>query len=163
QNVDTHDAEKLEAISLAFEVLSDPTLRSGFDKIKGVNQDDGSPKFSGLQFFGALKHATSLRAALLCILYDQRRTHPFKPSLSLRPLEGMLQATTEELNFALWYLKQRMLAANDDKSSLFITVDGMDYLERNPPTPDAIMPLIKSEALAKKSADKNQPAALPES
>jgi hypothetical protein len=37
---------------------------------------------------------------------------------------------------------------NDDKSNLLITVDGMDYLETNPPTPEMVMPLIRAVGLA---------------
>jgi curved DNA-binding protein CbpA len=155
-NKQTGDLEKFESSNLAFEVLSDATLRSSFDQLKGVNQKDGIPKFSGLDFFDALKQGTELRAALLCVLYDRRRVMPSKPSLSIRHLENMLHVTTEQLNFALWYLKQRLLVNNDDKSSLQITVDGMDYLERNPPTPETVMPLVKAEAITEKTPEKEQ-------
>src|SRR5262249_27096415 len=115
-NPDTGDQEKFDAVNLAYEVLSDPTLRASFDQLKGVDQDRGDPKFSGPEFFQGLKQAEALRSTLLCVLYDRRRLKSFKPSLSMRHLEGMLNATAEELNFALWYLKQRGLVANDDKS-----------------------------------------------
>jgi hypothetical protein len=59
----------------------------------------------------------------------------------------MLQVTTEELNFALWYIKQRGFAVNDDKSSMAITVEGMDYLEKNRPAPDAVLKFIKPDSL----------------
>ncbi|MBZ5605870.1 MAG: DnaJ domain-containing protein [Acidobacteriia bacterium] len=152
-NFDTGDPEKFDQINLAFEVLSDPTLRKGFDQLKGVNQNDGPSKFSGEAFFDALKQATELRAAVLCILYDRRRTQPFKPSISIRHLEHMLKVTTEELNFALWYLKQRSLVVNDDKSSLQITVDGMDYLEKNQPSAKAVLSFMKDDAVTEKAAD----------
>ncbi len=70
----------------------------------------------------------------------------------------MLETTTEGLNFALWYLKQRNLASSDDKSNLLITVEGMDYLESNPPTPEAVMPLLKPNALAAQKAPSANPA-----
>src|SRR5262249_41132291 len=89
-NAVTGNREKFDAVNLAFEVLSDAKLRSEFDKLKGIGQDDGNPQFSGESFFEALKVGTDLRAAVLCILYDRRRTKPFRPSLSLRNLEGML-------------------------------------------------------------------------
>ena len=76
----------------------------------------------------------------------------------MRNLENMLQATLEELNFALWYLKQRGLVTNDDKSNMQITVEGMDHLELHRPSPEAVMPMIKKEALAASGA---QPAAQP--
>ncbi|HTW64614.1 MAG TPA: J domain-containing protein [Bryobacteraceae bacterium] len=147
-NPETGNAEMFEAINMAYETLSDPQLRATFDKLKGVNQDDGGPKFSGFEFFDALGRETILRSAVLCVLYDRRRTKPATPSLSMRHLEIMLELTAGELSSALWYLKQRGLAASDDKSSLQITVDGMDFLESHKPEPEDVLPLIKTSAIA---------------
>src|SRR5580704_270441 len=73
------DPEKFEALNMAYEVLADPLLRREFDKLKGIGAEDGSPKFSGSQFFEALGRDDGLRSTVLCILYDRRRTSPFKP------------------------------------------------------------------------------------
>ncbi|MBZ5632696.1 MAG: DnaJ domain-containing protein [Acidobacteriia bacterium] len=148
RNAKTGDQAKFDSINLAYEVLCDPTLRESFDKLKGVGEDKAEFKFSGLDFFAALGRETALRAALLCILYDRRRLKPFTPGLSMRMVENMLETTSEGLNFALWYLKQRNLAISDDKSNLMISAEGMDYLETNPPTPEMVMPLIKAAGLA---------------
>jgi curved DNA-binding protein CbpA len=145
------DAEKLESASLALEVLTDPSLRASFDRLRG-GKEETKPKFSGAAFFDALARGTDLRAAVLCLLYDRRRLNPFTPSLSMRHIEGMMRVTTEELNFALWYLKQRSLIINDDKSSLQITVDGMDHLERNPPAPERVLEVVKPEAISEASS-----------
>ena len=142
-NSSTADPEKFGAVNMAYEILADPALRREFDKIKGVGQEEGPPKFSGLGFFEALGRDSLLRSALLCVLYDRRRTKPFTPSLSMRQIESTLEVTSEELGAALWYLKQRGLVASDDKSSLQITVDGMDFLENNKPSPEAVMKFIK--------------------
>lgn len=146
-NAEFGDKIKFDAINMAFEVLSDPTLRASFDKVKGVDHEAGNPKFTGPDFFHALENGASLRLAILCILYDRRRVKSFKPSLSLRHLEGMLAVSGDELNFALWYIKQRGFAINDDKSSMEITVEGMDYLEKNQPSPESIVKFIKQESL----------------
>jgi len=147
-NTETGDKEKFESVNLAYEVLSDPLLRQEFDKVKGVNVEEGGPRFSGLEFFEALGREAVMRSALLCLLYDRRRTKPHTPSLSVRHVEGMIEATSEELASSLWYLKQRNLVRADDKSSLHITVDGMDFLEKHAPAPEAVMPLFKKAALA---------------
>jgi len=152
-NKDTGSAEKFEALNIAFEVLSDPALRLSFDKTKGVNQDDSAPKFSGLEFFESLGRESILRFALLCVLYDRRRTKSFTPSLSMRQIENMLDADHEELNFALWYLKQRAFAIADDKSNLQITVEGMDFLEHNRPSPEAVIALIRPALLKPPKAE----------
>jgi len=148
RNAQTADRAKFDAINLAYEVLSDAGLRAEFDKLKGGGEEKVEFKFSGLDFFAALGHETALRATLLCILYDRRRLKPFTPGLSMRRVENILETTAEGLNFALWYLKQRNLVTSDDKSNLLITVEGMDYLETNPPAPDTVMPLIRAIGLA---------------
>jgi hypothetical protein len=139
----TVDPEKLEAVHIAYEVLSDVALRRAFDRIKGVNQNEGDPKFTGLEFFEGFGRDTVLRVSILCILYDRRRTHPYTPTLSMRALENIVAASNDELMVALWYLKQRNLVINDDKSSLQITVDGLDFLEEKAPNASAVMPMIR--------------------
>ena len=122
-NTETGDEEKFAAVNLAYEVLSDPALKADFDKIKGINQEGAAVIFSGVGFFGALAREASLRAAIMCVLYDRRRLRPFTPSLSMRILEGMMEASTEELSFALWYLKQRSFATDDDFPVLPSVID----------------------------------------
>jgi hypothetical protein len=141
------DEHKFECVNQAYEVLSDPQLRAAFDKVKGVDLE-GTPKFTGAEFFRELAQSAALRAAVLCILYDRRRVKSFKPSLSMRHLEGMLHVGGETLNFALWYLKKRGLVVYDDKSAMEITVEGMDFLEQNRPTPEQVMAFIRKDALA---------------
>jgi hypothetical protein len=162
-NPETGDQEKFDAVAMAFEVLSDPALRREFDKLKGVDKDDGQPRFSGLPFFEALGRETRLRVAMLCVLYDRRRTKPFTPSMSMRQLENSLNTTEVELYFALWYLKQKELAGQDDKSSLLITVQGMDFLETHRPEPDSVMPFIKAAALAAVQPEASESSAEAES
>ncbi len=146
-NSATGNPEIFDAVNLAYEVLSDPEQRSIFDKVKGVGQQARSPKFTGLDFFDALGSEAILRVAILCVLYDRRLSEPSNPSLSIRHLELILEASLVRLNSALWYLKQRGLAASDDKSSLQITVDGIDFLENKKPSPEEVMPFIKPDAL----------------
>lgn len=147
-NPATGDPEKLEAVNLAYEILCDATLRAEFDKLKGVGQDEDKPKFGGALFFDGLGKQAGLRAAILAVLYERRQWKPYRPSLSMRHLDSMINATNDEINFALWYLKQRGLAASDDKSNLQITVDGMDFLEANRPEPALVLRFIKPSALA---------------
>jgi curved DNA-binding protein CbpA len=157
-NLETGDPEKLEAVELAYEVLSQPSLRKEFDKLKGVGEDHSAPKFSGMEFFDAFGRETGLRLALLCVLYDRRRSKPFTPSLSVRHVENILAANNEQLASVLWYLKQRNLVAADDKSSLQITVEGMEYLEKDRPSAETVMPWIKPSGMAAVKAPVAAPA-----
>jgi curved DNA-binding protein CbpA len=152
-NTSTGSAEMFEAINAAYQCLMDPELRGIFDKLKGVGQEDSSPKFSGVGFFDTLGREAMRRMAILCVLYDRRLTKPNAPSFSMRHLEIIVEATAEELSSALWYLKQRGLAASDDKSSLQITVDGMDFLESKRPLPEDVMAFIRPGAIASQQAE----------
>jgi hypothetical protein len=148
RNSATGDAEMFKAVNLAYEILSNPERRREFDRLHGISQEAASPKFSGLPFFDALGLDVVLRAAILCLLYDRRRARPSAPGLSIRQVEIMVEATAVELSAAMWYLKQRGLVLSDDKSSLQITVDGMDFLVSNRPLPEDVMAFIKPEAIA---------------
>jgi DnaJ domain len=158
KNLLTGDAEMFEAVNLAYEVLTDPVRRREFDELHHVGQEASGPKFSGVEFFDALGRDAILRSAILCLLYDRRRTRPSAPGVSMRIIETMVEATAVELSSALWYLKQRGLAASDDKSSLQITADGMDFLVSQKPSLQDVMAFIKPAAIATSQA---QPQTLP--
>jgi DnaJ domain len=148
ENPLTGNAEMFESLNLAYEVLSDPLRRRAFDELQGIGQEEGGPRFSGIAFFNGLQREEVLRSAILCLLYDRRRTRPSAPGVSMRAIEIMVDATAVELSLALWYLKQRGLAASDDKSSLHITVDGMDFLNSKKPSPEDVMAIIKPASIA---------------
>jgi curved DNA-binding protein len=147
-NSATDNPEMVDILNLAYEVLSDPGQRGIFDKVRGGGQQGGTPKFTGISFFDALGREAVLRAAILCVLYDRRLSEPSTPSLSMRHLEMIVEASAVRLSSALWYLKHRGLVVSDDKSSLQITADGMDFLESKRPLPEHVMPFIKPEAIA---------------
>jgi hypothetical protein len=60
----------------------------------------------------------------------------------------MIKISQEELQFSIWYLKQRSYVASDDKSNLTITVQGMEHLEQNLPSPDAVLSMVRLESPA---------------
>jgi curved DNA-binding protein CbpA len=141
----TGNKAKFEEVTEAYEALANPQVRADYDKIRSGPVEE-KPRFTGLEFFRQLAQEAARRSAILCILYDQRRLRPFAPSISQRNMEGLMTLSTEELNFSIWFLKQRSLVQSDDKSSLLITVAGMEWLERNMPEFDHIRPFIKEYA-----------------
>jgi curved DNA-binding protein CbpA len=157
-NGETGDERKFDQVNAAYEILSDPALRLEFDKLKGIDQDAGNPTFSGAEFFEALKRSGVLRSTVLCLLCDRRRLKSTKPTMSPREVETMLFTTNEELIFVVWYLKQRGLAISDDKSNLQISAEGMDYLEKHPPSAEAVLQMVRPEALASHAAAAQKPA-----
>lgn len=136
------DQEKFDALNLAFEVLSDPGLRSTFDSLRG-GQEEAPVNFSGLSFFAAVKKEALIRNALMCLLYDYRRLKPRTPGISLRQIEPAILANYEELQLAIWYLKTKGFIIMDDKSRLEITVPGMDDMLKNLPDPQSVICMFK--------------------
>jgi hypothetical protein len=55
----------------------------------------------------------------------------------------LISLTDEELNMAIWYLKDRGLMIVDDRSKMQITAAGMDYLLNNLPAPETVAPFLK--------------------
>lgn len=143
-NTLTGDKEKFQAVNQAYEVLMDASARAAFDAIRSGPQDDGVPQFSGQAFFDGLERFSACRNAILSVLYDRRYKKPRSPGLSMRQMEAMLAADSEEIQLAVWYLKQKNYVYSDDRSNLNITMQGMDALEENPPALKAIEQLMKS-------------------
>lgn len=161
-NADTGDKDKLEAVKLAYEVLSDPELRKSFDALRGGPGAEDKLTFSGAGFFRLIESENARRLAILCILYDRRLRRPSKPGLSLRQLESMIHATPDQLQFAMWYLKQRGQVASDDKSNVAITFAGIDFLESCKPHAEDVMAVLKASCVeADETARQPEPAPPP--
>ncbi len=137
------DKEKFAAVTHAYEVLADPMARQAYDSLRRGPEEEAAPQFSGAAFFDAIAHEARRRSTVLSVLYDRRRQKPQSPSLSMRQLENLLRMNSEELTFTVWYLKQRSLVRADDKSSLQITFEGMDYLEKHMPSLSDVSPFLK--------------------
>ena len=73
------------------------------------------------------------RIGLLCLLYTQRRANQVTPALSVLEIEQMMSIPREHLVFTIWYLKAKRFIQQDDRSSLLITAEGIDFLENNLP------------------------------
>jgi len=72
-----------------------------------------------------------LRLTVLEVLYARRRTEPENPALSPLDLESLTGTPREHLEFTIWYLIQKKFVTRDDQSRLTITVDGVDFVEKN--------------------------------
>ena len=139
----TPDKEKYSSVTQAYEVLSDPAARKALDSVRTAPEQESAPQFSGAKFFEAITREAGRRFAILCVLYDRRQQKPLAPALAVRQLEAMLASTPEEMTLTIWYLKQKSFIKSDDKSSLQVTMEGMEYLEKNVPPLDLIEPFLK--------------------
>ncbi|GAB4366908.1 MAG: hypothetical protein OHK0021_10320 [Bryobacter sp.] len=157
----TPDKEKYEAAQLAFEVLADPEGRKLFDSVRSGGEDEAEVSFSGLGFFSDMKKDVDRRNVILIALYDHKRQKPRTPAITRRQLDMLISLTEEELNMAIWYLKDRGMMIVDDRSKMQITAAGMDYLMANLPAPESVLPFLKLKKEEEARAEAREEAAAP--
>ena len=132
-NLETGDLERFLLVNEAFKVLSDPEKRKEFDANYKSKKENPMPVFLTKEFTEGVDGEINRRMGLLCLLYTQRRTNSLQPALSVLEIEQLMFIPREHLIFTVWYLKAKRYIQQDDRSSLMITSDGIDFMETNLP------------------------------
>jgi curved DNA-binding protein CbpA len=152
-NQETGDSSRFLEVKQAFETLSDPDRRKEFDRQAREHSQDPLPVFLSKDFAEGVHGEFNRRLGILCLLYNQRKLNPSTPSLSVLQLEAMMAIPREHLDFTTWYLKQKRLVLPDDRSSLTITSDGIDFVEQHLPHEETVRKLLKAESRASARAE----------
>lgn len=132
-NKETGNLERFLKVNEAFKVLSDPDKRKDFDSSYKTRKENPLPVFLTKEFTEGVDGEINRRIGLLSLLYTQRRVNQILPALSVLEIEQMMYIPREHLQFTIWYLKAKRFIAQDDRSSLMITAEGIDFLETNLP------------------------------
>jgi len=132
-NTETGDLEKFLRVNEAYKVLSNPEKRKEFDAQYETRKEAPLPVFLTKEFAEGVDGEINRRIGMLCLLYTQRRANQAAPSLSVLEIEQKMSIPREHLVFTIWYLKAKRFIQQDDRSSLGITAEGMDFLEANLP------------------------------
>ena len=132
-NLETGDLERFLLVNEAFKILSDPEKRKEFDSNYKSKKENPMPVFLTKEFTEGVDGEINRRMGLLCLLYTQRRTNSLQPALSVLEIEQLMFIPREHLIFTVWYLKAKRFIIQDDRSSLMITSDGIDFMETNLP------------------------------
>ncbi len=143
-NQETGDLDRFLKVNEAYQVLSDPDQRREFDSKYVSGKESPMAVFLTKEFTEGVDGEINRRMGLLCLLYTQRRINQVSPALSVLDIEKMMSIPREHLLFTIWYLKAKRYIQQDDRSSLLVTADGIDFLEANLPQHKSMFKLIEA-------------------
>jgi|SRR3954451_309654 len=143
-NLQTGDLNRFIALTSAYEVLSDAGRRREYDLLHQENAAQPIGIFEQKEFDPGFETEANRRMGILCLLYQQRRTTPDIPGLSILAFETMMGIPRELLMFTVWYLREKGYVRQDDKSDFVINADGCDYVEQNLDSHRTLYKLLKA-------------------
>jgi curved DNA-binding protein len=128
-NQETGNEERFREMTEAYQVLSDPERRAGYDAIHSQRRKDRWKLVSaGATSENDFEMERVVRLTVLEALYTKRRVDPANPGFYLRELEKLIGRPREHLEFTIWFLAQKKLINTDD-ARMYLTADGVEYLE----------------------------------
>jgi hypothetical protein len=125
----TGDAEKFLSVKEAYDILSVPELRTEYDAAREKLEQQPAPLSTSIDFMDTIEGEMNRRLALLALLYNQRRTDPEKPHLTLQEVEKLMGFPREYLEFSIWYVHKKGYITRADNSAFTLTADGVDFVE----------------------------------
>jgi len=143
-NTETGDLEKFLRVNEAYKVLSNPEKRKEFDALYETRKESPLPVFLTREFAEGVDGEINRRIGMLCLLYTQRRANQAAPTLSVLEIEQKMSIPREHLLFTIWYLKAKRYIQQDDRSSLGITAEGIDFLETNLPEHKSMYKMLEA-------------------
>jgi hypothetical protein len=130
KNPDTGNEQQFREVEEAFKVLSNPELRDAYDARR---ESLGGPRSSILDLARAaadLDIERNREQAILLMLLNKRRKSPRQPMLAINDFEEAIECTRDDLEFAIWYLRENNIITRTDDGRFAITPRGVDYIEQ---------------------------------
>ena len=131
-NAETGNEGRFRQLAEAYQVLGDPQERARYDAIHAsLRQERWRLLSSSGHAENDFESEQHIRLMVLELLYTRRRIELDSPGVSMLDLEALTGRAREHLEFTIWYLSQKKYLTRSDGSMLVITVDGVEYLEKN--------------------------------
>jgi curved DNA-binding protein len=131
-NQHTGDETHFQALQEAYHTLRDPDLRARYDVgYQEIRRRKWRATSADVRTEDEFELEEVTRLTVLEVLYAQRRAEPHAPGIFVLDFEDLTGRPREHLEFTLWYLAQKSYVKRGDNSRYEITVEGVDYFEKN--------------------------------
>ena len=125
-NSHSGDAGKFGSLTKAYQILSDPQRRAAYDNEHRTSRLFTDPLPFKTSSSGGLETEKKIYQTLLSILYVARRRDVMKAGISNVHLERLLGLPSKEMEFHLWYLKEKGWIQRLETGEFAITAGGVD-------------------------------------
>jgi len=130
-NAQEGDEEKFRNVVNAFQVLSDPVKRAGYD---ATYERELGERFQALYAPSDVHEPhedKNIQKGILSLFFSARRRDASNPGVGIYELEKILRIPEKHLEFHLWYLKEKGWIQRMESGQLAITADGVDEAMKN--------------------------------
>lgn len=127
-NRESGDVERFTEIVDAYEVLSSAARRAKYDLSYERIREQRWKLFNQDTVEDDIVADSSIRLAIMSILYIVRRNHPAEPGVGSAELERLLECPEPVVRFHCWYLRENDWITRLETGYLAITAMGIDRL-----------------------------------
>ncbi len=120
------DKEKFTRFVTAYKTLSNPELRTGYDRAYTLEKERNAELVKTAE---KTTGDSADRLSMLRLFYAQRRRDIDNPGIGDTTLEQLLDATREAIAFHIWYFREKHWIQREESGLLSITAKGVDQIE----------------------------------
>jgi curved DNA-binding protein CbpA len=128
-NKTTGNIDRFEILTSAYRILSNPEKRAAFDANYEAGKTEQWRAISRAYASKGFESDRSLRRTILSFLYTRRREDPSNAGTGIVQLENLMGWPEKQLDFHIWYLKEKGLIQRTDTGGYEITAKGVDQIE----------------------------------
>jgi curved DNA-binding protein CbpA len=126
-NGTTGNPERFKEISEAYRVLSDPEKRAGYDARYESGRKNQWSSFLQAPMSGVDEDRRT-QQWILSLLFRLRRRGASDPGMGGIELERYLELSEGQIDFHLWYMKEKGWIGKIESGKYAITVEGVDWI-----------------------------------
>ncbi len=129
QKSKTPDEKKCELVKEAFRTLADPKKRTAYDSELSKQRPSASIDVKADVTLQDVVDTRRMRRAIMTVLYQAVLRTPRDPDVGRTDLARLIGVTAQDLEFALWFLREKDWITATQAGSYAITVHGAEWVE----------------------------------